>query len=111
MNDDPSFRMLFRTALRADEKGAPDFDRLWSAASGRHHRQRTRVRLAQISAVAALLLIVAFVSIRKSSPTRESTTAALPWRSVVLLSEWRAPTDTLLSSMPESDSFSLDLHH
>ena len=110
MNDDPAFQALFRTALRADEKGAPDFDQLWSAASGRHHRQRTRARLARIAAIAALLLVVAMVSIRKSAPPPQTATATLPWRSVVLLSEWRAPTDALLST-PDSSSFSLDLHH
>ena len=111
MNDDPAFRALFRTALRADESCAPDFDHLWSTASSRHRRHLTHVRLGWITAIAALLLVGAFVSNHKSSPPRESATlAALPWRSVVLLSEWRAPTDGLLST-PESDSFSLDLHH
>ena len=104
MNDDPPYRTLFREAHRADEAGAPDFDQVWSSVSGHHHRQRTRRRLAQVTTIAAVLLAVALVALRKSPPAVHETAASgLPWRSVVLLSEWRAPSDTLLA---QSESYS-----
>ena len=110
MNDDSELRALFRTTLRADANAAPNFDRLWSTVSSQHHRRQTSMHLLRLTAIAALVLIGAFVSFHKSVSPGNTASTGLPWRSVVLLGEWQAPTDALLSQA-ETDSFSLDLHH
>ena len=109
MNDEPCFRTLFRDAHRADEDGAPDFDQVWSSVSGQSHRQSLRRRLTRFTAIAAVLLAVVLVTHRRTTPPAIQETAAsgLPWRSVVLLSEWRAPSDTLLSQA-KTDSLNLN---
>jgi len=107
--DDPTLRELFHATHRHDEESAPSFDPLWSTVSTRHHRRQVRARFIQWTAIAALLVVTAVLSIHRSSPPRASATTSLPWRSVVLLSDWQAPTDTLLSSA-EPTSFSLELH-
>ena len=101
MNDDSTFRELIHTQLSSDEDAAPDFAAVWSAAAARHHRQRTRAMVAGIGALAALIagavLITHFFVPVKATPR---ATAELPWRSAVLLTEWRAPSDALLPADP-----------
>ena len=96
--DQPALRGLLRTELRADENRAPDFDAVWSAAAARHHRARTRSILAGIGALAAVIALV-FLATHAFRPAENPgpiATTDLPWRSAVLLTEWRAPTDALL---------------
>lgn len=96
--DQPALRELLCSELRADEDRTPDIDAVWSAAAGRHHRARTRSILARLG---ALVAVIAFVFLatpahRPAKNPRPSATTELPWRSTVLLTEWRAPTDVLL---------------
>ncbi len=107
--EEDRFRALFHVSFRADEDGGPSFDHVWAAASLRHHRHQVRVRLAQWTALAALLVVGAFILLHAPSQSRSTVATTLPWRSAVLLSEWRAPTDTLLSA-PESAPLSFELH-
>ena len=101
MNDDSTFRDIIRTQLSSDESDAPDFAAVWSAAAAQHRRQRTRAAVAGIGALAALIagvvLITHFFVPVKATPR---TAADLPWRSAVLLTEWRAPSDALLPADP-----------
>lgn len=100
MNDpeQPALRELLRTELRADENRAPDFGAVWSAAAAAHHRERTRSVLARIGALAAVLAIAFLTApaFRSAKNPRAVVTTDIPWRSAVLLTEWRAPTDALL---------------
>lgn len=99
--DQPALRELLRTELRADEDRAPDFDAVWSDAAARHHRKRTRSVLARIGALAAVIAFafLATHAIRSAKDPRAIATTDLPWRSAVLLTEWRAPTDALLPAV------------
>lgn len=95
MNDEPTLRQLLHAELRADEQRAPDFDTVWSAAAAQHRRARTRSLLAQIGALAAVFVFAAIVAFSFRAP-RATAPVELPWRSAVLISEWRAPTDAFL---------------
>ena len=100
MNDPehPALRELLRNELNIDESRAPEFDAVWSAAAGRSRRQRTHSALLRLGALAAVI-VLALVAVRAFRPVRNPhavATADLPWRSTVLLTEWRAPTDVLL---------------
>ena len=103
--DHPALRELLRTELRAGENQAPDFDAVWSAAAARHHRERTRTILTGIAALAALIAVCLFAThdFRPGKKRDAIAISDLPWRSVVLLTEWRTPTDALL---PAPDPFS-----
>lgn len=101
--DQPALRELLRTELRADEDRAPDFDAVWAAAAVRHHRERTRSILAGMGALAAVIAFafLAAHALRPAKNPRPIATADLPWKSTVLVSEWRAPTDALLPATAE----------
>lgn len=105
-SDQPALRELLRAELRADEDRAPDFGAIWSAAAARHHRERTRSVLARIGALAAVIAFafLATHAFRPAKNPRAIAKADLPWRSAVLLTEWRAPTDALL---PPAEPFPL----
>jgi len=96
MNDDTALRRLLHEHLRADQDGAPDFDQLWSGAVAQ--RRRRRVLLVLVSSTAVLLALgsVFVHPVRKQPPA--AAPDALPWRSEVLLTEWRSPTDALMPS-------------
>ena len=101
MNDDSAFRDLLRAQLAPGENRAPDFAAVWSAAAARHRRERTRAIVAQIGALAAVIALTFLIThVFRPVKTPPRTTAELPWRSAVLLTEWRAPTDALLPVEP-----------
>jgi hypothetical protein len=95
--DEPALRELFRATHRTDEDHAPDFEGLWASADTRYRQHRVRMRVARWTTMAALLVVATLLAVRRSSPPQDTTAMALPWRSVVLFSEWQAPTDSLLS--------------
>ena len=99
--DQPALRELLRPELRADEDRAPDFDAVWSTAAARHHRERLRTVLARIGAFAAAIALAFLIAhaLRPAKNPRAIATTDLPWRSAVLLTEWRAPTDALLPAV------------
>lgn len=103
--DHSALRELLRTELHARENRAPDFDTVWSAAAKQHHRERTRTILTGIATLAALIAVGLFAThaFRPEKKREAIATADLPWRSAVLLTEWRTPTDALL---PVTDPFS-----
>lgn len=96
--DQIAIREILRTELRIDEDSAPDFDSVWSSAVARRQRQRTRSVLARIGALAAVIAFVFLTTyaIHPAKNPRAIATTDLPWRSAVLLTEWRAPTAALL---------------
>lgn len=95
MNDDTTLRQLLHAELRADEQRAPDFATVWSAAAAR----RRRSVVMQIGALAAAVAFAAIVASSFRAP-RATVPLELPWRSAVLLTEWRAPTDVFLPVAP-----------
>ena len=105
-HDEPSLRELLRAELHADENCAPTFDAVWSAAAARQHRARTRYIIAQIGALAAVIAVAFLVAhvFRPAKNPRVIASDELPWRSAVLFTEWRAPTDALL---PAAELFPL----
>lgn len=103
MNDEPTLRDLLHAGLRADEYRAPDFDTVWSSAAAQLHRTRTRSIFAKLSALAAAIAFAAIATFAFRAP-RATAPVELPWRSAVLLTEWRAPTDAFLPA----ESFSLE---
>jgi hypothetical protein len=103
MNDsDPTpLRDLLRAEALAGEKRAPDFEAMWSAAGARHRRERMRSLVLGAAAMIAVLgCAFGIFAMRGSRQTpgqsAAATKAELPWRSAVLLTEWQAPTDSLL---------------
>jgi hypothetical protein len=102
-SDDQQLRALFHEELASDASNAPDFATLWTAAALRH---RTRFRVVRMLPFAAALLVSATLAMvihpRVKSPPREAIqrhaikSGDLPWRSTILLTEWRAPSDEIL---------------
>src|SRR3954447_22151991 len=107
--DDSALHALFRVTFRDDEDEAPPFDPLWSAASTHHRRRQMFIRLAPLTAIAALLVLGAILFFHPSTHPGDMVATTLPWRNAVLLSEWRTPTDALLPE-PAATSLSFELH-
>lgn len=105
MNYQPQLRDLLRTELRAREHDAPAFEAVWSAAVATQRRSRRRALLTRTGALAAVIVFVGLsaTALRPlKTPPRATASTDLPWRSAVLLTEWRAPTDALLPAEPFS---------
>jgi hypothetical protein len=96
MNEDIALRKLLHEQLRTDKDGAPEFDRLWSGAIAQRRRRRALFSLASSAAVLLVLGSVFIHTARKHAPA--AVPDPLPWRSEVLLTEWRSPTDALMPS-------------
>jgi len=94
MNEDIALRKLLHENLRTDQDGVPDFDRLWSGAVAQCRRRRALFALTSSAVVLLALGSVFFHPVRKQIPAAAPDT--LPWRSEVLLTEWRSPTDALM---------------
>ena len=102
--------------LRAeDERGAPAFDDVVRARSFADvpARPERRWRSAlRIGAMAAMLMLIVWATLQfRTRGLRDSTpyagwsgefvsveSPAIPWQTVVLIAEWRSPTDFLLST-------------
>src|SRR5262245_20411707 len=98
--DDRKIADLF-DGLRAEEaRRAPDFDAMWGAARAiqlRRSRRRVLLRLAAAAALLAVLGVPAALRLRAPAPLPRAGDE-LPWKSAVLISQWRAPTDFLLDT-------------
>jgi hypothetical protein len=101
-SEDNRIKDLFLELRREDTNRAPSFARMWSAAAaGQQRRQHGRGYFRRMAAVAAsLALLGAAASLmfdhHRSLPTKWTAELELPWKSEVLISHWRAPTDFLL---------------
>ena len=91
-----------RRRREIDAGNAPAFAQVWTVVRARHERAQRRVSLSRVSAITAIVVLaVAVVSVvrPRSEPNevapRESASVAVPWRTTVLISSWRAPTDFL----------------
>ena len=105
MNNEPELRDILRTELRAREHAAPAFEAVWSAAAATPRRARRRALITRTGALAAVIVFVCLTVLAlrpPKTPPRATAAADLPWRSAVLLTEWRAPTDALLLAEPFS---------
>src|SRR5262245_22421836 len=93
-------RELFRELRRQDREAAPPFATVWGAAGARFRSRRPRVswrRAAAAVGLAVALAVAAALGWRTPRPAgSRPPETELPWRSVVLISEWSAPTDFLL---------------
>ena len=108
MNEEQLDRELtawFSHQRETEGANAPAFGELWSNVRARHEREKRRALLRRVSAIAAVfvLLGVMVTMVRsRSDPKKyarnESHSLGVPWRTTVLVSEWRAPTDFLLTA-------------
>ena len=92
-------RELFHELKQHDREAAPSFEKTWQDAQIALQRQRWR-SARRFSAIAAMLIVlgsVATVRFKPFAPT-ESVSIDIPWDSMVLISEWHAPTDFLLQA-------------
>ena len=102
-SDDRQLHALFHEELGNDGTNAPEFAAVWTKAACRHN---SRVRTLRALAVAALLAIAMSTAFFSRPAVKPSTRLAvhfpslesrdLPWRSAILVTEWRAPSDALL---------------
>jgi hypothetical protein len=101
--EDQDLRALLRSEFAPTVEDPPEFGAVWAAA-GRRHRFRCRVKhglaIAAMAVACTILAVMARAWVKPAPrefihvPDRES--ADLPWRSAILLTEWRAPSDVLL---------------
>ena len=102
-SDDRQLRALFHKELATDATGAPDFARVWAAAA---RRRQAPGRVLRILPFAAALFVGVALSFFPHTPVKPPTRVViqlptfdsrdLPWRSAILLTEWRAPSDAIL---------------
>jgi hypothetical protein len=95
----------FRRWREMNARQAPAFAGVWAAVRARHERARRRVLLWRVSALAAMtLLCVVLGAMVRSWPAAnrlargQSNSVAVPWRTTVLISAWRSPTDFLCAA-------------
>ena len=95
----------FSHGREMDAGHAPPFSEVWTAVRARHERERRRDLALRVSAIAAMFVLLGVLGTvaRSKSSLRnhvwnESDRLAVPWRTAVLASEWRAPTDFLLTA-------------
>jgi hypothetical protein len=102
-SDDRHLRALFHEELGSDATDAPEFTSVWANAV---RRSDSRIRRLRVLTLAAVLIIGAMI-VFFSRPSAERPTHVaihfpslesrdVPWRSAILLTEWRAPSDALL---------------
>ena len=107
MNEEEQIKKLFVELKREEERAAPVFEDVWAAAASRRETSRWRVYFLRVAASAAALagLAVAVFLIlhRHNVPSHKTTVASgarllpeLAWQSMLLVSDWRSPTDFLL---------------
>ena len=98
MNDDHELelRKLFRTQRVPGNTLAPDFQRLWSAAAKRHRGVQRRNWILRGGMLVALAVAI-FIGQRKPENRAAADTCSVPWRSALLLTDWHAPSDSLLT--------------
>ena len=88
-----------------DAGHAPPFSEVWTAVRARKEREQKRGLAWRVSAIAAMFVLsgVLVTMVRPQSNLKnyarnESDWLAVPWRTAVLASEWRAPLDFLLTA-------------
>src|SRR5258705_1804921 len=105
-------RELFVQLRKQDDAQAPDFGAVWAAVAARARREHRRylMRLTGTVAILAVLAIILGVAVSRTQKTPqvfdvrsrvatdESPSFDLPWKTSVLICEWRSPTDFLLQS-------------
>ena len=100
--NDNRIKELFLEVKRDQARSAPAFADVWKAAVA-GHLQRRRLYFRRVTAAAALLVLLATATnlmLKRPQPFRNDASAEpeLPWKSEVLISQWRAPTDFLLET-------------
>jgi hypothetical protein len=110
-SEENKIRELFGELRQREGGRVPDFDTVWAHASARAKRERHQ-HLALLIAIGAIVAVVGMIFgvsvIRERrmagvSPTHSRVATAqasldLPWKTSVLICEWRSPTDFLLQS-------------
>jgi len=104
-SDDRQLRALFHEELGNDGTNAPEFAAVWAKAARRRDVRIRTLRLLTFAATLAVVVTIAFLSRPPVEPTTSVVDRALalesrdlPWRSAILLTEWRAPSDAILSA-------------
>ena len=107
--EENKIRELLGDLRSHEEAHAPDFARIWGAATARAEFQRRRryfVRGTALVLVLAFSIVItnrAFLQKRREETVQLPSTD-LPWQTAVLICEWRSPTDFLLRSPGEYSS-------
>ena len=110
-SDENRIRELFGELRKRENGPVPDFDTVWAHAAARAKRERHQ-HLALLIAIGAIVAVMG--TIFGASVIRERRMAGLspahsrmangqasldlPWKTSVLICEWRSPTDFLLQS-------------
>jgi len=110
-SDENRIRELFGELRRQENGPVPDFDTVWAHAAARARRERHQhlALLIAIGALAAVMGTIFGVSVirerRMAGPSPAHSRVAsgqgsldVPWKTSVLICEWRSPTDFLLQS-------------
>jgi len=105
---DAELAAWFSYRREMDAANAPVFAEVWTEVRARHERGKRRAFLRRVAAITALLVLLGILVLEmrlRSDPSQHERNAseplAVPWRTVVLISEWRAPTNFLLNE-PEA---------
>lgn len=108
MNEDQKIRQAFAELKRDEERNAPNFDKVWAAASSDAANNRRRRFFLRVIATAAGFMLFGAVAWlinsqpeHVSAPSTRNLPSGLPWQSTVLISQWRSPTDFLLDTTTE----------
>ena len=108
-SDENKIRELFGELRRQENGPVPDFDTVWAHAAARARRERHQ-HLALLIAIGAIVAVLGtiFCVIRERrmaglSPAHSRVASGqgsldVPWKTSVLICEWRSPTDFLLQS-------------
>jgi hypothetical protein len=105
---DAGLAAWFSYRREMDAANAPVFAEVWTEVRARHERAKRRAFLQRVAAIAVVLVLLGILLLKvrsRSDPTQEVRTEsdplAVPWRTAVLISEWRTPTNFLLTA-PEA---------
>src|SRR5437867_960572 len=110
--EENQIRELFVELRKHDDARAPDFEAVWAAAAARARREHGRyvmrlIGMAAMVVVLGMIFGLAMIGNQKTprvfgahsgAGTGESPSLDLPWKTSVLICEWRSPTDFLLPS-------------
>jgi hypothetical protein len=89
--EDDDLRRRFAVLRRDDEQGIPEFARLWR---GKAHAPRSKRGWVVAAAFALVLVALGWRLTQRLPPARPKPADV----SVVLITEWKAPTDFLLAT-------------
>ena len=93
----------FSHQRRIDAANAPEFADVLIRVRIEHERAQRQSSLRRVAAIAAMFvlsgILIHMTGLRFTPrPSAQNESLAVPWRTTVLVSEWRAPTDFLFAA-------------